>query len=97
MGLRELAKAKTVDGSNWLYPQVRIDLKALKDKQAGELFHVEQKVAYAEAESDSLKLDLLVAKATQNTKWYKSSEVSFFAGAAVAILSGWALGQAAGR
>ena len=69
-GIRDFASATNADGT-WKYPQVRADLTEIKDRHAEELFLVEHRAALAEANADSLGVELMVANASyNNNKWY---------------------------
>ena len=93
-GLRDIVSEKAEDGS-WVFPLVREDRETIKNKQAGELLHVEQMAASVEARADSLELELMVALARDENKWYDNLEIGIIAGAVIVIFSGWGLGQVA--
>ena len=91
-GLRDIASAKNEDGT-WKYPVVRADLTILKDKQAVELFHVEQRAVLAETYADSLGFELMVANASGEKSFLDNFEFGILAGTALTVLAAWGMGQ----
>lgn len=92
--LRDFASATNKDGT-WKYPQVREDLTKIKDNHANDLFHVEHRAALAEANAESLGIEIMVSNARHSNKWYDNLELGIIAGAVLTIFAGWGLGQAA--
>ena len=93
-GLKDLLEQKDSRGQ-WVYPAARADLTIIKDKTAADLFYMEQRAIMAEAESDSMWIDLAVCKGKNDKMWLDNLEFGILAGTAIAILAGWAFGQAA--
>jgi len=94
-GLKDLLEQKDPTTGEWVYPSARHDLTIIKDKSAKSLFHAEQRAIMAEGALDTMWIDLAICKGKSSKHWLDNLEFGILCGTMIAILTGWAWGQAA--